>query len=164
MFTPKCHKKPIVSLLPWGRFRHGPRRPPLLIVTAGGGQHLPSPTTASPQHLHGLIPYLLVSPPSHRKESHTKTEGIKLLKYALQIFWRVKIAYKYAYCTKFYKKGVWGIKFLPVNTALCVSKILTDICFYVKDIPHSTCTMWEQSNQKMVSVRSSTIRRDFKGF
>jgi hypothetical protein len=24
-------------------------------------------------------------PPSHRKESHTKTEGIKLLKYALQI-------------------------------------------------------------------------------
>ena len=26
---------------------------------------------------------VLVLPPSHRKESHTKTEGIKLLKYAL---------------------------------------------------------------------------------
>ena len=29
--------------------------------------------------------------PPHRKESHTKTQGMKLLKYALQIFWRVKI-------------------------------------------------------------------------
>ena len=50
-------------------------------------------------------------PPSHRKESDTKIEGIKLLKFALQIFWRVKIAYKSAYCTKFYsrvqKRGMW---------------------------------------------------------
>jgi hypothetical protein len=81
----------IVSLLPWGRFRHGPRHPPLLIVAAGGGRRLPSPATASPRQLHGLIPYLLVFPPSHRKESHTKF-GIKLLKFAIQIFWRVKIA------------------------------------------------------------------------
>jgi len=28
---------------------------------------------------------------SHRKEPHTNTDGIKLLKYALQIFSRVKI-------------------------------------------------------------------------
>ena len=47
----------------------------------------PLPPTASPQQLHGLIPYLLVISPSHRMESHTKNEGIKLWKFALQIFW-----------------------------------------------------------------------------
>ena len=38
-----------------------------------------------------------------------KTEIIKLLKYALQIFSRVKIANKYAYCTKFYTKKWYGV-------------------------------------------------------
>ena len=54
----------IVSLLPRGRLRHGPRRPPLLIVAAGGGQRpLSFPATALLLQLHGLLPYLLVSPP-----------------------------------------------------------------------------------------------------
>ena len=89
---PCRRRRAIVSLLPWGRFRHGPRRPPLLIVAARGGRRLPSPATALPQQLHGLIPYLLGFSPSHRKKSHTKIEGIKLLKFALKIFWKLKIA------------------------------------------------------------------------
>ena len=28
-----------------------------------------------------------------------------------------------------------------ISVSACLSKILTDICFYVTDIPHSTCTM-----------------------
>ena len=97
---PCCRRRTIVSLLPWGRFRHGPHRPPLLIVAAGGGRRLPSPATASPQQFHGLIPYLFDFPPSHRKESHTKIEGIKLLKFALLDTNQVRLLYQVLY-----KKG-----------------------------------------------------------
>jgi len=68
------HLPPTLRMVP--RFRHGPRCPPLLIVAARGGRHPPSPATALPRQLHGLIPYLLVFSLSHRKESHTKSEGI----------------------------------------------------------------------------------------
>ena len=39
-----CHRRrTIVSLLPRGRFQHGPRCPPLLIVAAGEGRRPPLP-------------------------------------------------------------------------------------------------------------------------
>jgi hypothetical protein len=54
---------------------------------------LPQPRCRCLHLMMDLVPFLFACCfSSHRKESHTKTEGIKLLVYALHIFLRVKIA------------------------------------------------------------------------
>jgi len=48
----------------------------------------------------------------------------------------------------------------------CLSKILTDMCFYVTDIPHSTCTMmsnnlikWCQRDHLLEGILNGLIVR-----
>ena len=91
---PCRRRRTIVSLLPRGKFRHGPRRPPLLIVAAGGGQHPPSPPQLHfSSFMVSFLPYLLVFSPSHTEESDHRKEkaGIVVLYMAQLLGKRVQI-------------------------------------------------------------------------
>jgi hypothetical protein len=60
--------------------------------------------------LNSLIPsYLLISPPSHRKETHTKTEGITFEVCTTNIFESKNSVKGRLLYQVLYKKGVWGI-------------------------------------------------------
>jgi hypothetical protein len=72
-------------------------------------------------------------PPSHRKESDTKIEGIKLLKFALHIFWRVKMVYKSAYCTKFYSRvQKRGMRYKILACGQGLTHIVVSVLFTVE--------------------------------
>ena len=106
--------------------------------------------------------------PRHQGKSTNNIEDKTFEVRTTIFFWRVKIAYKYIYCTKFYTMLVFGKNTTAVRLCFCVYEHLTKKDFAIKKTSRSRwifhvgiveikCQDHRKKNTAMVEPVAATV-------